>query len=385
MIELRSIPLENQQKLRVIVVGGSLGGLCAALAMRYIGCDVEVFEKSPQEMTDRGAGLVMQPELIHFLEDYGIASREEVSVPSPIRQFLGRDGTVLGQQSSYQLMTSWGAVYRRLKAAFPYERYHHDCKLVHFERTPEQVQVCLANGREEVCDLLVCADGANSTCRHLLLPDVVPHYAGYVAWRGVINETQISPEVAEILADKFTFFNFPSTQMLCYLIPGATGENERGKRRFNWVWYWQVREGEELRDVLTDRTGLFRDYSIPQGSIRLELVKQQWAIAQKILPEVFQYLFAQTKEPFIQPIYDLSVPKMAFDCVCLLGDAAFVPRPHTAASTAKAAEDAMKLAKFLQIHQGNILKALTAWEKPQLEVGYYLQSLGIHLGSSLFQ
>lgn len=172
--------------------------------------------------------------------------------------------------------------------------------------------------------------------------------------------------------------------MLCYLIPGATGENERGKRRFNWVWYWRVREGEELREVLTDRTGLFRDYSVPQGSIRPELVKQQWAIAQKILPFVFQYLFAQTKEPFIQPIYDLSVPKMACDRVCLLGDAAFVPRPHTAASTAKAAEDAMRLAKFLQIHQGNILKALTAWEKLQLEVGYYLKSLGIRLGNSIF-
>lgn len=207
MIELRSIPLENQQKLRVIVVGGSLGGLCAALAMRYIGCDVEVFEKSPQEMTDRGAGLVMQPELIHFLEDYGIASREEVSVPSPFGSFRTRRNSAW---ATIELPVNdlVGAVYRRLKAAFPYERYHHDCKLVHFERTPEQVQVCLANGREEVCDLLVCADGANSTCRHLLLPDVVPHYAGYVAWRGVINETQISPEVAEILADKFTFLIF---------------------------------------------------------------------------------------------------------------------------------------------------------------------------------
>lgn len=385
MIKLRSISTKNTQKLRVIVVGGSLGGLCAALALRHIGCDVEVFERSPQEMIDRGAGLVMQPELIHFLEDYGIATREEVSVSSSIRQFLGGDETVLGQQPSHQLMTSWGAIYRHLKATFPHERYHYAHKLVRFEPTQERVKVFLANGCEEVCDLLVCADGAHSTCRYQLLPDVVPHYAGYVAWRGIIDETQISPEVAEVLADKFTFFNSPSTQMLCYLIPGETGENEIGKRRFNWVWYCQVREGEELRDVLTDRTGLFRDYSIPQGSIRPELVEQQWAIAQKILPEVFQHLFAQTKEPFIQPIYDLSVPKMAFGRVCLLGDAAFVPRPHTAASTAKAAEDAMGLAKFIQIHQGDILKALTAWEKPQLEVGYYLQALGIRLGNSIFR
>lgn len=384
MIELRSISTENIKKIRVIVVGGSLGGLCAALALHHIGCNVEVFERSPQEMIDRGAGLVMQPELIHFLENYRIATRE-LSVPSPIRQFLGRDGTVLGQQLSNQLMTSWGAIYQRLKAAFPHERYHYAHKLLRFELNQERVKVYLANGCEEVCDLLVCADGANSTCRYQLLPDVVPDYAGYVAWRGVIDETQVSSEVAEILADKFTFFNSPSTQMLCYLIPTQTGENQIGKRRFNWVWYWQVQEQEELHDVLTDRTGLFRDYSVPQGSIQPQLVKQQWAIAQKILPDVFQYLFTQTKELFIQPIYDLSVPKMAFGRVCLLGDAAFIPRPHTAASTAKAAEDAMELAKFIQIHQGNLLKALAAWEKPQLKVGYDIQALGIRLGNSIFR
>ena len=58
-----------------------------------------------------------------------------------------------------------------------------------------------------------------------------------------------------------------------------------------------------------------------------------------------------TKEPFVQPIYDLSVPRMVFGRVCLLGDAAFVPRPHTAASTSKAVTNAITLAEAIGASQ----------------------------------
>ncbi len=138
---------------------------------------------------------------------------------------------------------------------------------------------------------------------------------------------------------------------------------------------------EQLQQVLTDRTGLFRDYSIPPGTIRQDLVEQQRVIAQKVLPAVFLHLFEQTKDPFIQPIYDLSVPQMAFGRVCLIGDAAFVPRPHTGASTSKAATNAMELAKFVQLDKGDVVTALKKWEVQQLELGNYLKTLGVSLGN----
>jgi len=191
----------------------------------------------------------------------------------------------------------------------------------------------------------------------------------------------VSPEVAEVCADKFIFFQALHTHILCYLIPGSGGKLSEGERRFNWVWYWNVPDGEPLRQVLTDRTGLLRDYSIPQGTIRQDLVEQQRAIAQKMLPEVFLRLFEQTKDPFIQPIYDLSVPQMAFGRVCLIGDAAFVPRPHTGASASKAVTNAIELAKFLQLYKGDVVTALKKWEVSQLELGNHLKAVGISIGN----
>ena len=372
---------DDSPPLRVIVVGGSLSGLLTALALRAVNCDVEVFERSPHEMKHRGAGLALRPETWQFLAKHGITTKEAISVRSKIRQYLGRDSKVTRQQIRSQLMTSWDSLYRQLRKAFPDQHYYTGNKLVSFEQDENQVIVRFDDGRLLTCDLLVCADGANSTCRQRLLSDVVPQYAGYVAWRGVMEESEVSPEVASVFVDKLVVFQAPETHIVCYLIPGKSGELSEGKRRLNWVWYWNVPDGEQLRQVLTDRTGLCRDYSVPQGKIRQDLVEHQRAIAQKILPDVFLHLFEQTLDPFIQPIYDLSVPQMAFGRVCLIGDAAFVPRPHTGASTSKAATNAIELAKEVQLYKGDVVSALKKWEIPQLELGNYLKGVGISLGN----
>jgi 2-polyprenyl-6-methoxyphenol hydroxylase-like FAD-dependent oxidoreductase len=99
------------------------------------------------------------------------------------------------------------------------------------------------------------------------------------------------------------------------------------------------------------------------------------------LPEVFQHLFAVTADPFIQPIYDLSVPRMAFGRVCLLGDAAFVPRPHPAASTYKAFINAIGLGRSLRAHGRDVAAALRDWEPMQMELGENLARLGQELGN----
>jgi 2,6-dihydroxypyridine 3-monooxygenase len=89
-----------------------------------------------------------------------------------------------------------------------------------------------------------------------------------------------------------------------------------------------------------------------------------------------------TNEPFIQTIFDLSVPKMAFGRVCILGDAAFVPRPHTVASTSKAATNAMALANSITSSSNvNVIEALKRWEPSQLELGNFLKYLGVSLGN----
>src|SRR5437588_248978 len=77
---------------KVVVVGGSLGGLFNAIALRFLGCEVEVFEKSSGLMKDRGAGIVFQQEVAEFLTRYEVAPLESVVVPVRTRRYLGHDG-----------------------------------------------------------------------------------------------------------------------------------------------------------------------------------------------------------------------------------------------------------------------------------------------------
>jgi len=103
--------------------------------------------------------------------------------------------------------------------------------------------------------------------------------------------------------------------------------------------------------------------------------------ARHILPPTFLRLVKATAEPFVQTIHDLATPKMAFGRVCLTGDAAFVPRPHTAASTAKAAANALGLADSLTAAHRDVAEALRRWEPDQLAYGKQLRVHGQWLGN----
>jgi len=122
--------------------------------------------------------------------------------------------------------------------------------------------------------------------------------------------------------------------------------------------------------------------AVSQGRVLEHLIQCQGDIAEKTLPEVFRRPFVQTEEPFIQAIYDLSVPRMAFGRVCLTGDAAFALRPHTAARTSKAITNATALSETLRGHGSDVAVALKAWEPAQLRLGKRLEEHGKSLGDS---
>ena len=368
--------------IRVVVVGGSLGGLSTALALRCVNCEVQVFERSPDAMRSRGAGLVVQMELINFLKEHSITTEEAIGVPACKRQYLSRDGSIEWEEQTLQLMTSWDTIYRQLRNALPDKFYHNGKGLKRFKQNTDYVVAEFEDGHVEKCDLLVGADGPGSTVRQQLIPEVFPKYAGYVAWRGVVDENKVAIDIAKFFTNKFTFFQGRNTHILCYLIPGHTGELSKGKRRLNWVWYVNVPPGDNLQSVLTDKHGIRREFSVPQGAVNDELVQQQNDDAARILPGVFRQLVIATKEPFIQTISDLSISQMAFGRVCILGDAAFLPRPHTAASTSKAATNAVALANTIANSSNmDVVEALKKWEPSQLELGNYLKYLGISLGN----
>ena len=370
---------EGSLPLKVAVAGGSLAGLCAGIALRGIGCEVDVYERAPGAMASRGAGIVVQHDLLRLLQRHGASELPATSCLR--RQYLLPDGGNGIATTMPQRFTSWYAIYRTLRSLFPDERYHSGSTLTGFDQAKGRVMARFAEGGEVEANLLVCADGSHSEMRRLLLPEVEPRYAGYVAWRGTLEEERMPPELARFFDQSFTFCEARSGgHILCYFIPGAGTATEQGQRWLNWVWYVNVPNGAELDRLLTDRTGDLHGASVPAGMVPTALTAELHATATRELHPRFVELVQRTPDPFIQVIVDVVVPRMAFGRACLLGDSAFVLRPHVAAATAKAAADATTLAAALIGDPADPDAALRSWETCQLAHGRGLVDHGVALG-----
>jgi 2-polyprenyl-6-methoxyphenol hydroxylase-like FAD-dependent oxidoreductase len=145
------------------------------------------------------------------------------------------------------------------------------------------------------------------------------------------------------------------------------------------VWYVHA-EKEDLPRLLTDRHGHQHHNSLPLGGATDEAAAELCARARREVHPRMAELIEATPDPFIQTIVDVVVPRTVFGRACLLGDAAFVVRPHTAGATAKAASDAILLSEVLEQSGGNVKEALAVFQSAQLRYGLELHRYGVTLG-----
>lgn len=352
---------------RVAVVGGSLGGLTAALLLRELGMDVTVYERSGAELEQRGAGIGFLPTAYRYLTERARIDLDEISISTRYIRYLDRQGRVIYEQYQPYRFSNWNTVYRSLLRCFDRERYLLGRECIGVEQETGKVQIRQADGEELQFDLLVCADGVNSTARACLLPEVRAAYAGYVAFRGLLPERDLGGE-SEKLVDAITYYVYANSHILVYPIPGIDGSVRPGDRLINFVWYRNYLPGSDLTNLMTDIHCTLHEVSLPPGAARPEHVKELRATAEARLPARISTVVLAVKQPFVQAIFDVDVPRMAFGRVCLMGDAAFVVRPHAAAGTAKAAADAWQLANAIE-QQPDLESALKIWEPGQLELG----------------
>jgi 2,6-dihydroxypyridine 3-monooxygenase len=366
----------------VSVVGGSIGGLTAALVLRDAGCDVQVFERSPAALTARGAGLAVLDSTLRYLTERGGLRAEDVCSSTHWIRFLHRDGSIQHEQPHRYRFSSWNTMYRSLLGLFGPGRYHLAAEVTDFAQHGDRVYLTLATGQRAEADLLICADGVSSLARTRLQPAAQRSYSGYVAWRGTVPESQLSPATSKLLGDALTYQVLPASHILVYPIPGLDGSVRRGERLINLVWYVNVPAGNPLDELMTGRDGVLRPVSLPPGAAtdRALSALRQAALAQLAPP--LSEVVTHVAEPFIQVIYDIEVSRMAFGRICLLGDAAFAVRPHAAAGTAKAAADGWALAEELTAAAGNVPAALEAWERRQLALGHDLLARCRAIGDS---
>lgn len=357
--------------LRIAVAGGSMGGLTAALLLRELGHDVTVYERSSVELEQRGAGIGFLPDSSRYLVQRAGRSIEELATVTHGIRYLDRNDRVAQEVPCTYHFSSWNTVYRNLLAEFGRDRYLLGREVVGREDADESVTVLFADGSTVQADLLVAADGVGSTFRQQLMPEVHHQYAGYVAWRGMVPECDLPPQVAAVYDDSIVYYVYANSHILLYPIPGPDGSVRRGDRLVNFVWYRNYSPGDDLHDLMVDVSGTHRDISLPPGAVRQVHVDEMRATAAARLPGAISSVVLAVERPFLQVVYDVEVPRMAFGRTCLIGDAGFVARPHAAAGTAKAAANAWALAEALQRHD-DVRSALEHWEVDQLELGRQL-------------
>lgn len=159
-----------------MVVGGGIGGLAAAIALRRVGWDVRVLERAPQ-FGEVGAGLSLWPNAIRALQELGLA--EQVLALGAVEAHGGvrdRQGRWLSRTNSTELVRRFGQplivvhraeLLRVLVDALPADALVPGTEVSAVPDAP----------------LVVAADGAHSRLRGLLFPGHDVRYAGYTAWR----------------------------------------------------------------------------------------------------------------------------------------------------------------------------------------------------------
>ncbi|MFP7473455.1 FAD-dependent monooxygenase [Niallia taxi] len=190
--------------MKAIIIGGGIGGLSTAIALRKIGIEVNVFE-SKHEVRLAGAGLAISANAVQALQQLGVADQvvregkvlEELRILTPSGKILQRKETAL-ISSKYGLdnvAIERGKLLELLMNALGEEQIVYTGKTcMSFEQNTSGVKVWFEDGSTVEGDLLIAADGIHSSIREKLMPNTNPRYAGYTCWRAVV---QAGPNLRE--------------------------------------------------------------------------------------------------------------------------------------------------------------------------------------------
>jgi 2-polyprenyl-6-methoxyphenol hydroxylase-like FAD-dependent oxidoreductase len=339
-------------------------------------------------MLGRGAGIITHPVLEEGLRRCGMPRDFALGIPVRERVTLDSEGRELGAITMPQILTSWSRLYQLLHGLLPQLpqiHYRQGIAVQSVEEEADRVRVHTSAGPLEA-DLLIAADGIRSAVRQQYWPAVQPEYAGYVAWRGLVDEAVLSRSTRDAIFERFGFCLPPGEQMLGYPVAGANNSTKPGERAWNFVWYRAAPAPDKLAELLTDADGVAYPQGIPPNKVSWRSVAAMRAEGRRLLAPAFAEVVEKCGQPFLQPIHDFCSQAITRGRVALLGDAAFVARPHVGMGVTKAMQDAIALERALRAH-GATPQALQAYAAERVpasqdvvqrsrRLGAYMQACG---------
>jgi len=318
-----------RRPFRIALVGSGIGGLSAALSLRQAGFDVQVYEQAP-ELTEVGGGINMGPNAVRILYRLGLrdALEREAVRPLGTHQRRWQDGRTLQRAPLNPLCEQlYGAphltVHRAdllsvIAGAFPPERLHLGHRVVGLGDKGDHVEAWFDNGARINADVLVAADGINSTVRAALFGEEAARFAGCVAYRGLVPVERIAHLGLEIGTQSWVG---PGGHFVHYFV-------SRG-RLLNFVGWTE--HDTWNREDWTDRATIARALAAFEG----------WH------PQVRQ-IIAAAETCFIWALFDRDpLPRWSVGRTTLLGDACHPMYPFMGQGAAQAIEDGATLAACL--------------------------------------
>ena len=362
------------------IIGGSMAGLFAANALLKKGWDISIHEKVPVPLSGRGAGIATYDELADLVFK-ATNNNNVLGTTAKSRVSLDINGEIINSYDYPQVYTSWQYLFSILREKISNNDYFMGDECIKINQNDDKAIAFFKNGKKKETDLIIVANGIKSELRTYVDNKAHPQYAGYVGWRGVVNEKNISKKSLETLSNYFIVVLPYNQQIASYPIAGE-GKNpfKIGERRINWIWYKPIPQ-MLLKEILLGKSGQQFEDGIPPNEIREEIVNNLFKEAEEKLPPQLVELVKTTKQPLIQPIFDLQSMKMMNGRVITIGDAAFTARPHVGMGVTKAAMDAFTLSEYLE--ENSNIDNLAKWEQSRLKESKFIVNRSRKLGQYL--
>lgn len=321
---------------KVLIAGGGIGGLSAALACGRAGAEVALFERSV-EFSEFGAGIQLSPNVVKVLYGWGLqqALDEVVAFPDRLQVRSASSGAELGVLRLGEVMNQrYGAPYLTIHRADLHAlllaalqrqgrvALHLRSSVASFEESETGVALQLEHDQQVRGDVLVGADGGWSQIRQQLLGDGTPQPTGHLAYRALISQARLP-------------MHLRSSQVTAWLGPQMH------------VVQYPVRGGEWLNVVAIVHGQVQGDMSHWDHSGNAADLQQRLQSTCKPLNDLIQAvpswrLWALSIRPPMR-----SAAEQARGRVALLGDAAHPMVPYLAQGAGMAIEDAAVLARVL--------------------------------------